>query len=320
MFIYTIRRLNLFIITLMILTIIGYSILRLDTNTMWSQQPFFSGWFMYFKNLAAGNLGIDINGIPVADEILAVFPATLELCFFAFLLSLIIGIPLGTIAGVRRGHFVDTVISSITLVGYSIPLFWFAMLLILLFALHLGWLPVSGRYSLLYEIHPVTGFALIDIMLSNEPYKAHAMLDAIKHLILPTLVLAMAPMTEVIRLTRASVSEVMKQNFIKVAQTKGLSTFEIVRRHGMRNAIPPIIPKLGMQFSTMMTFAMLTESIFNWPGIGRWLLDAIAAQNYIAIQAGVITVASFILLANILSDLIGAFVNPLVRKEWYAIK
>ncbi|ELR67501.1 Peptide transport system permease protein SapB [Photobacterium marinum] len=320
MFIYTIRRLNLFLITMVILTLVGFSLMRLDQSSIWSSQPFWNGWAIYLQNLMAGNLGLSQTGEPILNEVLVVFPATLELCFFAFSLSLIAGIPLGTLAGVKRGRFVDTAISSVTLVGYSIPLFWLAVLLIMLFSQQLEWLPVAGRYSLLYEIDHVTGVGLIDVMLSDKPYRPEALMDTIRHLILPTLVLALAPMTEVIRLTRTSVAEVMNQNFIKVAQTKGLSMFEIIMRHVMKNAIPPIIPKLGMQFSTMMTFAMLTESIFNWPGIGRWLLNAIAEQNYVAIQAGVITVGSFILLANILSDLTGAFVNPLVRKEWYAIK
>ncbi|MEJ2762491.1 putrescine export ABC transporter permease SapB [Photobacterium sp. MCCC 1A19761] len=320
MFIYTIRRLNLFLITMAILTLVGFSILRLDPNLQWNQQPFWSGWFIYLENLLAGNLGLNTNGEPITQDVLAAFPATMELCFFAFVLSLLVGIPLGTWAGVKRGRLIDTSISSLALLGYSIPVFWLAVLLIMLFSQQLGWLPVAGRYSLLYEIKPVTGVALIDVILSDKPYRTEALMDTIRHLILPTLVLAMAPTTEVIRLTRASVSEIMGQNFIKVAQTKGLSMFEIIRRHVMKNAIPPIIPKLGMQFSTMMTFAMLTESIFNWPGIGRWLLNAIAGQDYVAIQAGVIAVGSFILIANILSDLAGAIANPLVRKEWYAIK
>lgn len=320
MFIYTIRRLNLFLITMAILTLVGFSILRLDQNLLWSQQPFWGGWLIYLENLFAGNLGLNPNGEPIVHDVLAAFPATIELCFFAFILSLLVGIPLGTLAGVKRGRMIDTSISSLALLGYSIPVFWLAVLLIMLFSQQLGWLPVAGRYSLLYEIKPVTGVALIDVILSEKPYRSEALMDTIRHLILPTLVLAMAPTTEVIRLTRASVSEIMGQNFIKVAQTKGLSMFEIIRRHVLKNAIPPIIPKLGMQFSTMMTFAMLTESIFNWPGIGRWLLNAIAGQDYVAIQAGVIAVGSFILVANILSDLAGAIVSPLVRKEWYAIK
>jgi len=320
MFIYTIRRLNLFLITLFILTLIGYSILRIEPSSYWNLHDFWPGWLLYLDNLMVGNLGLNQQEQPILSEILQVFPATLELCFFAFILSLIVGIPLGTLAGIKRGRWVDTCISSLTLVGYSLPLFWLAMLFIMLFSLKLGWLPVAGRYNLLYQIDSVTGFALIDVFLSDVSYRSAALIDVIRHLVLPTLVLAIAPTTEVIRLTRASVADVMQQNFIKVAQTKGLSMWEIIIRHALKNAIPPIIPKLGMQFSTMMTFAMLTESIFNWPGIGRWLLDAIATQNYVAIQAGVITVGGFILFANILSDLAGAMVNPLTRKEWYAIK
>src|SRR5690606_21179767 len=131
----------------------------------------------------------------------------------------------------------------------SLPLFWLAMLFIMLFSLKLGWLPVAGRYNLLYQIDSVTGFALIDVFLSDVSYRSAALIDVIRHLVLPTLVLAIAPTTEVIRLTRASVADVMQQNFIKVAQTKGLSMWEIIIRHALKNAIPPIIPKLGMQFS-----------------------------------------------------------------------
>lgn len=320
LFIYTIRRLNLFLITLTILTVIGYSLLRLDAASAWVQMPFFDGWLLYLEQLSQGNLGANQQGEPILYEVMSVFPATLELCFFAMILSLLLGIPLGTVAGMRQGKFWDTVISSTALLGYSTPLFWIALLFIMFFSLHLGWLPVAGRYSLLYQIEPQTGFAIIDVFLSDKPYRSEAIQSVLQHLILPTLVLALAPTTEVIRMMRASVADVMTKNFIKAAQTKGLSKFEIVMRHVLRNALPPIIPKVGIQLSGMLTFAIITESIFNWPGIGRWLLDAIAEQDYVAIQAGVITVASFVLIANILSDLMGALVNPLVRKEWYAIK
>lgn len=146
------------------------------------------------------------------------------------------------------------------------------------------------------------------------------MQSVIEHMALPCLVLALAPTTQVIRLMRASVAEVMTQNYIRAARIKGLSTREIVTQHVLRNAIPPIIPKVGVQLSSMLTLAIITESIFNWPGIGRWLLDALSNQDYVSIQAGVIVVATLVLTANILSDLLGAMVNPLVRKEWYANK
>lgn len=192
--------------------------------------------------------------------------------------------------------------------------------MIMLFSLYLGWLPVSGRYNLLFEIPPTTGFAFVDVLLSNHPQRSQAIEDIIRHLIMPTLVLAVAPTTEIIKLLRDSVGDVMSQNYIKAAATKGLSKSEIVMRHVLKNALPPIIPKFGIQISTMMTFAIITESIFNWPGIGTWLLDALNLQDYVAVQAGVLAVGSIVLLANIFSDLAGAAISPLARKEWYALK
>ncbi|CAK4067500.1 ABC transporter permease subunit [Vibrio sp. MarTm2] len=318
MFLYTVRRLNLFIITMLILTMVGFSILRLAPDSVWALQDFWPGWLTYLGELMQLNFGVNHYGVPIADELAVVFPATLELCFIAFVISLLIGIPIGTIAGMKQGKWVDTLISFTSMSGYSAPLFWVALLMIMAFSLHFELFPVAGRYDLLYQIDHVTGFAIIDAFFAEGPYRAHALQSVIEHLILPCLVLALAPTTQVIGLMRTSVAEVMGQNYIRAARIKGLSTREIVTQHVMRNAIPPIIPKIGVQLSSMLTLAIITESIFNWPGIGRWLLDALSNQDYVAIQAGVIVVATLVLTANILSDLIGAMINPLVRKEWYA--
>ncbi|MBV7297677.1 ABC transporter permease [Enterovibrio paralichthyis] len=320
MLIYAIRRLNLFIITFLILTLIGYNIVKLDPFSVYNQHDFWFGWLQYLRELMQGNLGFSSNGQPVTQALMRVLPATMELCFFAFLLALIVGIPFGTLAGIRRGSTPDIIISSITLLTFSMPIFWMAILMIMLFSLYLGWLPVSGRYNLLFEIPPTTGFAFVDVLLSNHPQRSQAIEDIIRHLIMPTLVLAVAPTTEIIKLLRDSVGDVMSQNYIKAAATKGLSKSEIVMRHVLKNALPPIIPKFGIQISTMMTFAIITESIFNWPGIGTWLLDALNLQDYVAVQAGVLAVGSIVLLANIFSDLAGAAISPLARKEWYALK
>ncbi|GLO61189.1 antimicrobial peptide ABC transporter permease SapB [Vibrio sp. MACH09] len=320
MFNYTVRRFNLFVITLLILTMIGYSILLLDRSSVWHDSNFWDGWFQYIKHLVRLDFGVNNQGFPIIDELLVVFPATLELCLFAFVLALFVGIPLGTLAGMRQGKSIDTLISFISMTGYSAPLFWVALLMIMFFSLHLQVLPVSGRYNLLYEIDHVTGFAIIDAFMSERMYRAEALQSVLSHLILPCLVLALAPTTQIVRLMRASVAEVMSQNYIRAARIKGLSKYEIVTQHVIRNALPPIIPKFGFQLSSMLTFAIITESIFNWPGIGRWLLNALANQDYASIQAGVIVVATFVLSANILSDLIGTMVNPLVRKEWYVNK
>lgn len=320
MLIYVIRRLNLFIITLLILTLISYHIVLLEPLSAYHQQSFWLGWFHYIQALLHGDFGIGLDGIPLAKTLMQVFPATIELCFFAFLMALLFGIPLGTLAGINRGRPIDTIISSLTLFTFSMPIFWMAILMIMVFSLYLGWLPVSGRHNLLFEIPHISGFALLDIILSNHPQKNQAIVDILHHLIMPTLVLSIAPTTEIIKLLRDSVSNVMNQNYVKAAATKGLSKSEIVMRHVLKNALPPIIPKFGIQISTMMTFVIITESIFNWPGIGTWLLDALREQDYIAVQAGVLAVGIVVLLASTLTDLVGSTISPLTRKEWYALK
>ncbi|ENM5731413.1 ABC transporter permease [Vibrio mimicus] len=317
MFVYTVRKFNLFIITLLILTLVGYSLARFDPHSPWTLLSFWQGWSAYLVQLMELNFGLNKNGVPIINELAVVFPATIELCAIAFIMSLLIGIPIGTLAGMRQGKWLDTIISFISMSGYSAPIFWLALMMIMVFSLHFPVFPVAGRYDLLYQIEHVTGFALIDAFLSQSQYRSQALQSVIEHLTLPCLVLALAPTTQVIGQMRASVAEVMNQNYIRAARIKGLSNYEIVTQHVLRNAIPPMIPKFGVQLSSMITLAIITESIFNWPGIGRWLLDALANRDFMSIQAGVIVVGILILTANILSDLIGAVANPLVRKEWY---
>ncbi|EGR4489894.1 ABC transporter permease subunit [Vibrio cholerae] len=317
MFVYTVRKFNLFIITLLILTMVGYSLARFDPHSPWTLIGFWQGWSSYLVQLMEFNFGLNKNGVPILHELLVVFPATIELCTIAFILSLLVGIPIGTLAGMRQGKWLDTIISFISMSGYSAPIFWLALMMIMAFSLHFPVFPVAGRYDLLYQIDHVTGFALIDAFLSQSPYRSQALQSVIEHLTLPCLVLALAPTTQVIGQMRASVAEVMNQNYIRAAKIKGLSNYQIITQHVLRNAIPPMIPKFGVQLSSMLTLAIITESIFNWPGIGRWLLDALANRDFMSIQAGVIVVGTLVLTANILSDLIGAAANPLVRKEWY---
>ncbi|EJL6538822.1 TPA: ABC transporter permease [Vibrio cholerae] len=317
MFVYTVRKFNLFIITLLILTMVGYSLARFDPHSPWTLIGFWQGWSSYLVQLMEFNFGLNKNGVPIIHELLVVFPATIELCTIAFILSLLVGIPIGTLAGMRQGKWLDTIISFISMSGYSAPIFWLALMMIMAFSLHFPVFPVAGRYDLLYQIEHVTGFALIDAFLSQSPYRSQALQSVIEHLTLPCLVLALAPTTQVIGQMRASVAEVMNQNYIRAAKIRGFSNYQIVTQHVLRNAIPPMIPKFGVQLSSMLTLAIITESIFNWPGIGRWLLDALANRDFMSIQAGVIVVGTLVLTANILSDLIGAAANPLVRKEWY---
>ncbi|MDX8000597.1 peptide ABC transporter permease SapB [Xenorhabdus sp. Reich] len=321
MIIYILRRLLLLVVTLFFLSLISFSLMYFTPNGPLSGASLIDAYVFYFRSLLQWDFGVsNINGIRIIDQLYEVLPATMELCILSFSIALLIGIPLGIIAGVWRNKKVDIFISTFALFGFSIPVFWLALLLTLLFSLYLGWLPVSGRFDLLYRMEPVTGSALIDAWLSKAPYRNEMIMSVILHMVLPVITLAVAPMTEVIRLMRNSAEEVSAANYIKSAATRGLSRLTIIRRHLLHNALPPIIPKLGLQFSTMLTLAMVTEQVFNWPGLGRWLISAIRQQDYAAISAGVMVVGTLVIFVNVLTDIIGAMATPLKHKEWYALR
>ncbi|WP_428943123.1 putrescine export ABC transporter permease SapB [Pantoea sp. FN060301] len=321
MMIYTLRRLVLWIVTLFMLTLVGFSLSYFTPHAPLQGASFGDAFLFWYQGLFQLDFGVSsTNGEPINQQILEVFPATLELCILAFTLAMLTGIPLGIAAGVLRNKWQDKLISALALIGFSMPIFWLALLLTLFFSLTLGWLPVSGRFDLLYPVENITGFALIDAWLSPSPWRHEMIISAIQHMILPVLALAVAPTTEVVRLLRLSTREVMEQNYIKAAATRGLSRFTIIRRHVLHNALPPVIPRLGLQFSTMLTLAMITEMVFNWPGLGRWLVDAIRQQDYAAISAGVMVVGALVITVNVLADILGALSNPLKHKEWYALR
>ncbi|MDE9440765.1 putrescine ABC transporter permease SapB [Xenorhabdus bovienii] len=321
MIIYILRRLLLLLVTLFFLSLISFSLMYFTPHGPLSGASLTDAYVFYFHSLLQWDFGISsINGERIIEQLYSVFPATMELCILSFSMALLIGIPLGIIAGVWRNKKADTIISTFALLGFSIPVFWLALLLTLLFSLYLGWLPVSGRFDLLYRMEQVTGSALVDAWLSKEPYRNEMIVNVILHMILPVITLAVAPMTEVIRLMRNSAEEVSASNYIKSAATRGLSRLTIIRRHLLHNALPPIIPKLGLQFSTMLTLAMVTEQVFNWPGLGHWLIIAIRQQDYSAISAGVMVIGALVISVNVLTDIIGAIANPLKHKEWYALR
>ncbi|VEA66101.1 Peptide transport system permease protein sapB [Serratia plymuthica] len=321
MIIFTLRRILLLLITLFFLTLVSFSLSYFTPRAPLNGAALLDAYHFYFVSLLHWDFGVSsINGQAISEQLREVFPATMELCILAFTLALFIGIPLGIIAGVMRGKWQDTAISTFALLGFSMPVFWLALLLMLFFSLHLGWLPVSGRFDLLYQVKPITGFALIDAWLSDSPYRSEMIGSALRHMILPITALAVAPTTEVVRLMRISTDDVLNQNYIKAAATRGLSRFTIIRRHVLHNALPPIVPKLGLQFSTMLTLAMITEVVFNWPGLGRWMINAIRQQDYAAISAGIMVVGTLVITINVLADILGAATNPLKHKEWYALR
>jgi cationic peptide transport system permease protein len=279
-------------------------------------QGYLAQYIAYLQRILSGNWGLSFaSQQPLLQEIGLLLPATLELAAYALLISFFAGIPLGIIAAVKPEGVISKGISALAITGYSMPVFWWALLLIMLFSLGLGWLPTAGRIGVLYEVKHITGFMLMDILLSDSAHRNDALLNALRHMLLPTLVLATYPTTVMIRFTKDSMLEVWEQSYIKTARAKGLNRLQVLYRHGLRNALLPVIRQIGLQFSTLITLAMITEVIFSWPGIGRWLIDSIYQRNYPAIQAGLLVISTLVISVNMLTEILHTLFNPLARKR-----
>jgi dipeptide transport system permease protein len=274
-------------------------------------KPLWQQYFVYVGNVLQGNLGTSfITREPVLDEFLTLFPATIELSFFAALFALSVGLPLGIIAATKRGSFFDHSVMTISLTGYSMPIFWWGLLLILLVSIKLDLTPVAGRIDVLYWVDEVTGFMLIDAWLSGE---AGAVKSAAALLVLPSIVLGTIPMAVIARMTRSSMLEVLGEDYIRTARAKGLSPFRVTMKHALRNALIPVVTVIGLQVGTLLSGAILTETIFAWPGIGKWLIEAIGRRDYPVVQGGLLMIASIVIVVNLLVDLTYGIINPRVR-------
>jgi dipeptide transport system permease protein len=199
---------------------------------------------------------------------------------------------------------------GISLAGYSMPIFWWGLILILLFSVQFDLTPVSGRIDVLYYIEPITGFLLIDTLLSDEP---EAFWSAVNHLILPTIVLGTVPLAVIARMTRSAMLEVLGEDYIRTAKAKGLSRFRIVALHALRNALIPVVTVIGLQIGVLFTGAILTETIFSWPGVGKWLIDAIFRRDYPVLQGGALLLGVVVMSVNLLVDLAYGLINPRIR-------
>ncbi len=275
-------------------------------------QPLYVQFLDYLGHVARGDLGVSISTKnPVLSEFLALFPATVELGLCAMIFAIVFGLPAGVFAAVKRGSIFDHALMSTSLTGFSMPIFWWGLLLILLFSVQLGWTPVSGRLAALYYIEPTTGFMLIDSLLSDEK---GAFLSALRHLILPTVVLGTIPLAVVARMTRSSMLEVLNEDYIRTARAKGLSSFRVIGIHGLRNAMIPVVTVIGLQVGSLLGGAILTESIFAWPGVASWLIEAINRRDYPVLQGGVLLVASLVMLVNLAVDVLYGMLNPRIRR------
>ncbi|GDY24541.1 MULTISPECIES: ABC transporter permease subunit [unclassified Agarivorans] len=274
-------------------------------------QPLLVQYFDYVKNIASGDLGRSlITKTPVTEEFLTLFPATVELASCAALFAILVGLPCGIIAAVKRGSVFDHSVMTFSLTGYSMPIFWWALLLMLVFSVNLGITPVSGRLDVTYWIDEVTGFMLIDTLLSGEE---GAFASALHHLVLPSIVLGTIPMAVIARMTRSSMLEVLGEDYIRTARSKGMAPMRVIVVHALRNALIPVITVIGLQVGILLSGAILTETIFAWPGIGKWLIESIGRRDYPVVQGGILIVATIIIVVNLLVDIMYGVVNPRIR-------
>lgn len=274
-------------------------------------QPIWKQFLDYVWGLLHGDFGTSIiSQDSVLREFLTLFPATLELSLFAMLFAVLFGVPFGVLAAVKRGSIFDHGLMGIALFGYSMPVFWWGLLLVLFFSVSLDLTPVSGRIDLLYYFEPVTGFMTVDALLSGQD---GAFASALSHLILPAVVLGTIPLAAIARMTRSAMLEVLEEDYVRTARAKGLSPFRVIGLHALRNALIPVVTTIGLQGGTMLAGAVLTETIFAWPGVGKWLIESIFRRDYPALQGGVLLISTLLVLVNMAVDILNAVINPRIR-------
>ena len=275
-------------------------------------QPLWKQFLDYMGQLLQGDFGTSLaTSQPVLTEFLTLFPATLELSLAAIVLAVLVGLPAGTLAAARRGTWFDQGLMGLSVAGYSMPIFWWGLLLIMFVGERWGLTPVSGRIDLIqYYFEPVTGFMVVDAWLSGQ---AGAVQDALHHLLLPAIVLGTVPLAVIARMTRSAMLEVLGEDYVRTARAKGLSPWRVVGLHALRNALIPVVTVIGLQIGALMAGAVLTETIFSWPGIGKWLIESIARRDYPALQGGVMLVSTVVIGVNLLVDLTYGLINPRIR-------
>ena len=274
-------------------------------------KPVHEQYFAYLGTVVKLDFGTSITSRrPVTDEIRERFPATIELALAAMLFSVLVGIPLGFVAAKRYGGIVDHLSLVASLIGISIPIFFLAILLKYVFAVKLGWLPTVGRISVLIDVPHPTRFYVLDAIIAGD---IEALIDTLKHLVLPAVALGSIPLAVIARITRASVLDVQNEDYVRTARAKGVAPRIVDTRHVLRNALLPITTIIGLQAGLLLSGAVLTETVFAWPGMGTWLVDAIETRNFPVLQGGILFVALVFVLVNLLVDISYAIINPRIR-------
>jgi peptide/nickel transport system permease protein len=268
-------------------------------------------YWAYLKTIGTGDLGTSIASTrTVTYELQHRFPATVELALSAMVLALVFGVPLGALAAKKYGSWFDRSSLVASLIGISIPIFFLGLILKYIFAVKLHWLPSIGREDVLAVRNHPTNFYLLDAIIERDP---GAFWDTVKHLILPSIALGSIPLAIVTRITRASVLDVQNEDYVRTARAKGLSPGVVERRHILRNALLPISTIIGLQTGLLLSGAVLTETLFAWPGVGSWLKEAIFNRDYPVLQGGILFLAIVFVVVNLIVDISYAIINPRIR-------
>lgn len=275
-------------------------------------QPLLVQYGLFLKKLLLEfDLGRSVSTNESISEIIGhKFPATIELAVAGMLFAIIIGIPTGLLAAIWPATVVDFASMTVATVGVSMPIFWLALVLTWVFGLELGLFPMSGRLGIEFYYEPVTGFVFIDSILARD----WGMLgDGLMHIVLPAVALGTIPMAFLARITRASMLEVIKQDYVRTAKSKGMTAWMIYCKHALKNAFIPILTVLGLQFGVLLGGAIITETIFSWPGIGSWLLESVNSRDYTALEGGILVTASAFVIVNMIVDLLYRVFDPRMR-------
>ena len=280
-------------------------------QNMGLDKPVIVQYGIFLADAVRGDLGDSIvTGRPVTTELLARLPATLELTAFAMLVAILVGVPVGVISAVKQYSLLDKFTSVLALIGISMPIFWLAMILIVIFFVNLGWLPFPGRLSTGYAVTSITGLVLVDSLLTLN---FAAFWDGLKHLILPAIALGTIPMAVIMRMTRSSMLEVMGEDYVRTARAKGVVPWRVIFKHALRNAMLPTVTVIGLQAGLLMGGAVITEQIFSWPGVGQIAAESVYRRDYAMIQGVVLYGATLFVLVNLVVDVLYAVLDPRVR-------
>src|SRR6476469_8028985 len=268
-------------------------------------------YLSYVGQVLRGDLGTSLTTHEsVAQEFATLFPATVELAFFALVFAVAVGLPAGMLAAVKRNTVADYTVMGLSLTGYSMPIFWWARLLIMFFSVDLGSTPVSGRIAVKYDVPATTGFMLVDTLRAGD---MGAVRSALSHLILPTIALGTIPLAVIARMTRSSMLEVLREDYVRTARAKGIPYWQVVLVHALRNALIPVITVIGLQVGLLLSGAILTETIFSWPGVGNWLVHGVLSRDYPVVQGGVLLIATIVIRVTLIVDLLYGVINPRIR-------